>query len=143
VKFTWFIFGFFLLGVLSGQATAAEPRCPESAHKFWMSFRQVVLDGEKKKLAAYTRFPFEIRGTLDSSDKRKVNREQFLASFQRLAATDPGLDPQRSTMANLIKSTQKLGANSCSPAGDEFTVGTWDFELTGKGWRFVRAYVED
>lgn len=46
----------FLLGALSGQATAAEAQCPESAHKFWKSFRQTVLKGDKQKVAGYVLF---------------------------------------------------------------------------------------
>jgi hypothetical protein len=143
VKLRLVVITSLLGGALTGQATGAEAQCPDSANKFWKAFRQTVINGEKNKVVKSVKFPFEIRGTLDTSDKRKVNKEAFLATFQLLTATDPGLAPQRSTMANLIKSTPKLGANSCSPSGDEFTVGTWDFVLTAKGWRFVRAFIED
>lgn len=143
MKLQWVVITALLVGTLSWQTTAAEAQCPESAHKFWKSFRQVVVNGEKNKVVKFVKFPFEIRGTVDTSDKRKVNRQEFLTTFQLLTTTDPGLAPQRSTMANFIKSTPKLGVNSCSPSGDEFTVGTWDFVLTANGWRFVRAYIED
>lgn len=133
---------FILLGVLSGQATA-EAQCPESAQKFWKSFRQVVLKDDKQKVARYVDFPFEIRGVLDSSDKRKVNRDDFLAKFPFLTTTDAGLSAKPSTMADLVKSTPNLTAASCSQSGNEFRVGTWRFELKSQGWRFVMAYIED
>lgn len=136
------IISFALLGALAGQATA-EAQCPESAREFWKSFRQVVLKGDKKKVADYAQFPFEIRGALDSSEKRKVSREEFLARFAVLTSTDPGLSAKTSTMASLIKSTPKLTDGSCSQGGYEFRVGTWRFELKPQGWRFVRAYVEE
>lgn len=131
-----------LLGPISVQASAAEAQCPASALSFWKSFRQVVLKGDKQKVARYAIFPFEIRGVLDGTEKRKVNRDQFLKSYDVLTTADPGLSAEPSTMVALIKSTPNLPHAACSEAGNEFRVGTWAFEFMPQGWRFVRAYVD-
>jgi len=136
------IIALFLLGAFSGQVTAAKAQCPESAYKFWKSFRQTVLRGDKQKVADYVHFPFEIRGALDSSERRKMNREEFVTKFTKLTTTDPGLSAEPSTMINLVQSTPRLAPGSCSQAGDEFRVGAWGFELNPQGWHFVRAYLE-
>lgn len=132
-----------IFGCLTVQNVAAEQECPKSAQIFWKSFREFVLNGNRNRIADYSKFPFEIGGVLDISDKQKVNRKEFLSIYPRLTKTDPGMASQRSTMTVLIKSTPRLEGKACSPSGDEFAVGTWDFVLTAKGWRFVRAHLED
>lgn len=133
-----------LLIALSAQVTAAaEAGCPDSANKFWKTFRQVVLKGDKRRIASYVHFPFEMRGALDSSGVRRVSRDDFPAKLSLLTKADPGMLPTPSTMAELVRSTPELQPRSCSPEGNEFRVGAWQFELMPQGWRFVRAYVGD
>jgi len=45
---------------------------------YWPEFREAVASGDRDKIAALTRFPFETRGDSDDDPVRKLDREKFL-----------------------------------------------------------------
>lgn len=138
------LFAFFvLLGLHSLSATGAACNCTDSAQQYWMAFRIAALRGNLQAVANMSRFPFELRGTLDESDTRQVLRDEFISHFPALLNTDPGLSPAQATMKSLIEATTLLSPSSCNSYGNQFRVGTWVFELTPEGWRFVQAFVDE
>lgn len=121
----------------------AGAQCPEGARAFWHAFREDALSGDPARIAARTRFPFQLRGTLDASGTRKVEPRDFPKVVPKLLEADPGLAPTPSTMRKLAAATVTPAAESCNASGTQLRVGTWVFALTDQGWRFVQAYVDD
>lgn len=132
-----------LLGGHIDSATAAETVCTDSAQQYWKAFRQAVLQGKLSVVADLSRFPFELGGTLDNSERRHVLRKEFIRLFPSYLKADPGLSPAPTTMKSLLKVTAYLSPSFCNSYGNQFRVGTWVFELTPQGWRFVQAFVDD
>lgn len=118
-------------------------QCPEGARAFWQSFREDALSGDPARIAARTRFPFQLGGTLDASGVKKVERTEFADLVPKLLAADPGLSPTPTTMRKLAAATTAPTPESCNGDGTQLRVGTWVFALTDQGWRFVQAYVDD
>lgn len=133
-------FAVFILLLAVGDAAA---QCPEGARAFWQSFREDALSGDPVRIAARTRFPFQLRGTLDASGSRKVEPTDFPKIVPKLLEADPGLAPTPSTMRKLAAATVTPAAESCNASGTQLRVGSWVFALTDQGWRFVQAYVDD
>jgi hypothetical protein len=131
------------IGCVLFVSVSAAGECPESAQRFWKVFRQMVLKKDDRAIVAKTRFPFQIKGTLDSSGVRQVRKAEFSSTIPTLLATDPGLSPEPSTMEKLIKKTAKLPPNACDASGNEFRIGTWVFQNSSNRWQFVRGYVEE
>lgn len=132
-----------LVGLHTLSAMSAEGSCTESVQQYWKIFRIAVLQDDLSTVANLTRFPFEVRGILDESDKRKVLREGFLRLFPALLETDPGMSATPTTMKSLLNTTTYLSPSFCNTYGNQFRVGVWVFELTPDGWRFVQAFVDD
>lgn len=124
-------------------AAAAEDSCPESAQNFWKNFRKSVLKPNSSDVARLSRFPFEIRRDLDLSEMIQLNKKEFIAKLPSLLNTDPGSLPVPSTMRSLVKKTTRLASSSCNGYGNQFRIGMWVFNLTPKGWLFVRAFAEE
>lgn len=122
---------------------AAEADCPESAQAFWKGFRAAVLRGDARRVADVSEFPFTVKGTLDDSPTRSLQRPAFIQSYRRLADADPGLTPEPSTMKSLVRQTRNLSPGACTNQGNTFRVGGWQFEAKPAGWRFVLAVVDD
>lgn len=133
----------FVIAFMAGPAAAAPGECPQSAQVFWTSFRHAALKRGASEVSRYTVFPFQVAGTLDSSERREIDKSEFRKIFPSLLTTDPGLSPQPTTMRCLVKATLTLPARSCNESSKEFRIGSWLFQLTAEGWKFVRAYIED
>lgn len=128
--------------ILSANRASAEP-CPPSAQAFWRQFRQAVIAGNVSAITKHVKFPLSVRGTLDSSKTRMLGVDEFKAAFPELLSTDPGLSAEPSTMKELVSKTRTLGRRNCNPQRKEFSVGTWQFQHTPKGWLLSSAYTED
>lgn len=124
-------------------AVASGAQCPETAQQYWTAFRTAALRGDRPAIADMSRFPFAVNGMLDESAKRRLGRKQFIAAYPALLKTDPGLSATPTTMKALLDDSPKLSPAFCNPAGNQFRVGTWVFELTPQGWRFVQAFVDE
>jgi hypothetical protein len=124
-------------------ACAEPPACPASAQAFWSWFRSSALSRKTAAMADAARFPFVVRGQLDSSGQRELTREQFVALVPALLAADPGTSATPTTMEALVASTKTLPAPACSGEGRQFRVGVWSFALTSAGWRFQTAYLDE
>jgi hypothetical protein len=139
----YIVFFFALWITLCVVSSAAADPCPESTQTFWRTFRAKALTKNPSSLLKYVRFPFEVRGNLDSSGKKEISEKGFVSSYALLLSTDPGMSPEPTTMEALIKKTVKVPKTACDEAGTGFRIGTWTFNLTSEGWRFVGAFVED
>ena len=133
----------FAVCMLLAVGDLAAAQCPEGARAFWQAFREDALSGDPARIAARTRFPFQLRGTLDASGTRKVEPRDFPKVVPKLLEADPGLAPTPSTMRKLAAATITPAAESCNASGTHLRVGSWVFALTDQGWRFVQAYVDD
>ncbi len=132
-----------LIGLLALSAMSAESSCSKSAQEYWKTFRIAVLEDDLSMIANLSRFPFEVRGILDESDKRTILREEFSTIFPALLKTDPGMSATPTTMKSLLKSTIYLSPSFCNTYQNQFRVGTWVFELTPEDWRFVQAFFDE
>ena len=132
-----------LFGLYTLSAMSVETSCSNSAQRYWKAFRIAVLQNDMSTLTKLSRFPFEIRGTLDESDKRQVLRQEFLRLFPALLETDIGLSATPTTIKSFLKTTTRLSPSFCNTYGNQFHVGVWVFELTPDGWRFVQAFVDE
>ncbi len=129
-------------GAVALPVMADTSACPDSAQHYWKAFRQSVLRGDHVAVTQATRFPFEVRGTLDESDRRLIDQKDFASLLPALLKADPGLFPQPSTMRSLLKASSRLKPSACNVQGDQLRVGVWVFERTPEGWRFVRGYLD-
>ncbi|MDR2208395.1 MAG: hypothetical protein LBE22_05430 [Azoarcus sp.] len=130
-----------LLGLQSIPARAGEDACPETAQQYWQKFRASVHQSNLIAITDVSYFPFVIHGTLDDSEKRSVDREEFIKIFPALLEADPGLSPAATTMKSLVETTLRLTPSHCK--ANQFRVGDWVFHLTSEGWRFVEAYIDN
>jgi hypothetical protein len=117
--------------------------CIDSAQQYWKAFRIAAIRSNLSAVANMSQFPFELRGTLDESNKRQVLYKEFIRLFPTLLKTDPGLSPTPTTMKSLLTTTTRLLPSFCNSYGNQFRVGTWVFQLTPEGWRFVQAFIDD
>lgn len=132
-----------LVGLYPLSARPAEMSCSESAQQYWKTFRIAVLQDDLSTIANLSRFPFEVRGILDESAKRKILREEFLRLFPLLLGTDPGMSATPTTMKSFLNTTRYLSPSFCNTYGNQFRIGAWVFQLTSEGWRFVQASVDE
>jgi len=121
----------------------AEATCPDSAQQFWQKFRQEAIRGNVRKIVGWTRFPFDVKSTLDDDKRKQVGRDAFVELFPRLLAADPGLGPTPSTMKSLVGAAARLSPAFCSASRMQFRVGDWVFEAAGQEWQFVRAFLDE
>lgn len=131
------------LSVLSISTTALAGPCPETAQRYWDTFRRSVVNGDPQAVADASRFPFLVNGTLDDSNIRRVQRKTFIRLLPSLLRTDPGLTAEPSTMKALIQATEQLSPTFCNARGNQMRVGSWVFEQTPQGWRFVQGFLDD
>jgi len=109
---------------------------------FWLEFRRAVLVGDKEHVAALTRFPFHIRGPLDTDSVVAYDRQAFLGIVDRLLEQDPGLRPEPERMRDLIDRTDSVTSRHLGDGGRTARIGVFVFERGPDGWRFSRAYVD-
>jgi hypothetical protein len=57
--------------------------------------------------------------------------------------SDPGVAATPTTMKALVQGSSHLSAKQCRNGDHQFRVGSWMFQLTPDGWRFVQAYLDD
>lgn len=131
----------FIFSTEFGWATSSS--CDGSAQSYWSKFRSAVLSEGVDSIVDMTLFPFELRGTLDNSEKRKLSRSEFKKLFPTLINSDPGTTAEPSTMGELIDETKRIPARSCAQSGNQFSIGTWLFKKDSGGWRFVQAILEE
>ena len=119
--------------------------CPHTVQRYWQEFRTAVVKNDVDRIADLTQFPFVVSaGTLDADRTTKtVRRSEFIKIFPRLLTNDPGVNPQPSTMRDLINENERLTTLFCSPDGGQIRVGDWVFQQIGQNWRFMQAYAED
>ena len=117
--------------------------CPESAQQFWKTFRQAALANDTEKLSELTQFPLHIRGTLDDSPAKNINKSEFKKLLPAILGADPGMTEEPSTMTKYIQGFEKLSVNFCNPSGDQIRIGNWVFVQNNKTWRLVKAYIEE
>lgn len=132
-----------LLGLHTLSAMSVESSCSKSAQQYWKTFRNAILQNDQTSIANLSHFPFEVRGILDESNKRKILRDELLKLVPALLEADPGMSPTPTTMKLLLDTTTCLSPSCCNAYGNQFRVGTWVFELTSEGWRFVQAFVDE
>jgi hypothetical protein len=111
---------------------------------YWPEFREAVASGDRDKIAALTRFPFETRGDSDDDAVRKLGREEFLRALDSMLNEDPGLLVDgKETQRQYIARSAKLNARDYTSGDESAHVGVFLFEKHGNRWWFTRAYVSD
>jgi hypothetical protein len=130
----------------SGAAASAEAATvvaqTESFERFWPAFRQAILAGDKGKIVAVTRFPFETRGPSDDDPVRQHDRAAFPALLDSLLTQQSG-SMSGGTTRQLIERTTTLTARNVAPGGKEARVGRFSFQNPDGRWWFTRAYVDE
>ena len=106
---------------------------------FWREFRAAAAAEDMMRLEKLTAFPFEVRGTLDTTPTRTYDRADFRSLAPRLLNQDSGLTEKGESMKKLLERT----AEAPSELAGASRFGTFEFCKTLDGWRFVRAYLED
>ncbi|WP_295428666.1 hypothetical protein [uncultured Thiodictyon sp.] len=132
-----------LFGLHTLSAMSAETACNASAEQYWKTFRNAVLQNDLSTIVNLSSFPFEVRGILDENTKRTILREEFHKLFPSLLEADPGMSPTPTTMKWLLNTATSLSPSFCNAYENQFRVGTWVFELTSDGWRFIQAFVDE
>lgn len=134
---------FVLVGLNTLPAMSTQSPCSKSAQQYWATFRIAVNQGDLSTIVSLTRFPFEVMGITDESEKRKVLPEEFILLFPSLLKIDPGISVAPTTMRHFVNTNAYLSATFCNTHGNQFRVGAWVFELTSMGWRFSQAFFDE
>ena len=114
----------------------------DSFERFWAAFRQAILAGDKNKIVAVTRFPFETRGPSDDDPVRKHERAAFRTLVDALLAGESG-SASGGTTRQLIERTTTLTERNVEPGAKEARVGRFYFENVAGRWWFTRAYTDE
>lgn len=106
---------------------------------FWQEFRAAALSEDAARLEKLTAFPFEIRGTLDTTPARTFDRPGFRRLAPKLLSQDSGMTEKGESMKELLKRS----VNAPPDEAGTSRLGNFEFRKTLQGWRFARAYLED
>jgi len=137
--------GILLITITLPAVSLAQPNksCPDKAQAFWKEFRQAALQPDITTLANMVHFPLEVRGTLDDSPSRQINKDEFNKILPELLATDPGMSAIPTTMKNYIQDIETVQKKACNKRGSQFRVGSWVFVKKNSNWLLVQAFVEE
>lgn len=124
-------------------ASAGPNTCSDDAQEYWKTFRAAVLHKDVSAVANSSRFPFELRQTLDDSPARQIRRDEFMRIFPTLLESDAGVSAKPSAMKDHVRANAQLSASSCNAQQNQFSVGTWTFQRTTEGWKFVQAFMDE
>lgn len=121
--------------------------CTETAgQQFWSEFRQAVIAADEEKIVSITRFPFVVRGPVDSDPVRQYDREGFLAIYEQLLEQDVYLPSKgvivRHSMRELVLRSQELPADSLVGT-EHIRFHQFEFQRLDGRWRFTRAYLDE
>jgi len=116
------------------------------SNQYWSTFRQAVLDNNKEKIVAMTRFPFEVRGPDDSDPLKHYDRKGFLAIYERLVAQPVFLPSDGKIISKSMR--QLIGEKKeITPAdyltSDSIQFHQFEFKRIKGKWFFTRAYLEE
>lgn len=142
-RWSWVGLVWLATGALAqgGQPGSAAARA--EAARFWTTFREAALSLDEVRLAALTRLPLQLRGTVDGEPVRRVQRRHLLPVLKQLLAEEsagPGGGPARSQRA-WIERKATLGASDWL-AADLIRVQQMEFQRIGGRWYLVRVYAD-
>ena len=138
------LIGIVALAVSAGCARAAPTAgedCSASAQTFWQSFRQAVASGDPARLAALSRFPVQVEGTLDEAGV-PLAKAEFESRATGLLAADTGLREEAYSQRQLVADTAQAPDVRCTPSAGAFRVGNMVFERFAGEWQLVKIYVD-
>lgn len=128
--------------VSCGLAQAPDP----AFQAYWSEFRSAVMSGDRQKVAALTRFPFEVRGTHDSDPVVRLSRESFTKNVDRLLEervhTVSGQRLASRSMREVIAGKPSAAARDLLSARVA-RVEQFEFVKVDDRWLFATAYAEE
>jgi len=111
---------------------------------FWDTFRAAMASNDPGKVADLARFPFKVRGAMDSDPVESYDRAGFLKIYKRLVQQEVYSAGDGELQAHSMR--QVVGTHASTPPlqqGDRFSVEQFEFERIDGQWRFVFAYLDD
>lgn len=105
---------------------------------FWKDFRKAVAGGRADDVAAISSLPFRVRGHLDDSPVRILDKTAFKEQLPDLLDADSGVEKTPISMRALIRKTESLLPDQAGSA----RLGNFVFRVVDGRWRFVLAYHE-
>ena len=106
--------------------------------KYWIDFRQAVLNADTNKLITLTDFPLQARGSFDSDPVIEYPKQQFSRVFNFFLKQSVG-DGTASTEFDLIKSKE---IPKDEVIHDQFRIGGMIFFRTDKKWKMNFLYLD-
>jgi hypothetical protein len=106
--------------------------------KYWLDFRQAVLNSDTNKLITLSRFPIQTRGTFDGDPIIEYSKQEFVKVFNLFLKKWIG-DGSSTTPYDIIKLT-KIPAEEISH--NQIRIGDMVFFLTNKKWKLQFLYFE-
>jgi len=116
-----------------------------SGDKFYILFRNAVLQSSINSVIPFTRFPFEVRGTDDGQSVKRYGETEFKKLFRKLLAQREHLmkggHVVECSMLQVIQEKEQLTGRDYLT--DSFIrVGDFEFQRFEGTWRFTGAYLE-
>jgi len=133
-----------LLTLFSVSCTASEKN--QDANSFWQEFRQAVVNSDSSQVAPLTRFPFEVRGPMDSDPVIPQDPKGFVDIYERLLVQQVYLPEGGQIVGKTMRSlvAEKTNVNPEDfLTDDSFQVFQFQFRLIDGKWLFTRAYLEE
>lgn len=126
------------------QSLATESTSKVSPAKtiFWKSYRNAFIRKDLTKLSGLTRFPLEVKGTLDGDPVFKVNSEKFRSCFPIVFNRDVGLFAQEQSHLAFIKATSTPPGVQKGNSEDLFRVADLEFGKFNGTFRLERIYLD-
>jgi hypothetical protein len=122
-----------------------ERKNTDDIQQFWTKFRAAILSEDKEKVAALTKFPFEVRGPDDSDPLVYYDKNGFLGILDEILNQPvhqmKGSNLNSTTMGEIVRNkTEVLDKEIIS---ENFArVDLFTFVKEKNRWLFNRAYFE-
>ena len=133
-----------LLVLIPLTAIAAEER--GNADQFWLKYRKAILSNRTKEISDMTRFPFEVRGIVDTDPVKYYDRKRFPPILTRILIQRQILPSGgrfiEKTMLQVVE--EKRGLVPQDYLTPEFLrVEQLEFQRIRGHWLFTGAYLEE
>ncbi len=138
-------------GVSQAEQLLAQSRQPvtaaqaQEAASFWRTFRQALLQGQRKPLEAMTRLPLVVKGVTDDQAPRRVGKSQLTSTLAALLNQQVypahGEDDRPQSLRQLLEATPTLLPQHWTTP-QQLRVESLAFSKGKTGWKLVTVYEE-
>ena len=113
-----------------------------SFQKFWLTFREAVIENDTLEIAELTRFPFETRGEMDSDPIVKYDRTNFFKVFKAYLGQEIYWNEDEGFISSLEEIKRRTFIDSANVHENWTRVGHLEFEKIDGNWKLVFAYLQ-